>query len=76
MKSWSNMNNRKNENKKLEIKESLPIMRDTPLLNRNINSAPFYLFDKLSQGIFGSFHGSLFNLVRFFHFKHDLITNS
>ena len=38
------------ENKKylLEIKESLLIMRDKPSLNRNINSAPSYLFDKFS----------------------------
>ena len=38
------------ENKKylLEIKESLLIMRDKPSLNRNINSAPLYLFDKVS----------------------------
>ena len=36
------------ENKRylLEIKESLLIMRDKPSLNRNINSAPLYLFDK------------------------------
>ena len=32
----------------LEIKESLLIMRDKPSLNRNINSAPLYLFDKIS----------------------------
>ena len=31
-----------------EIKESLLIMRDKPSLNRNINSAPLYLFDKVS----------------------------
>ena len=38
------------ENKKflLEIKESLLIMRDKPLLNRNITSTPLYLFDKIS----------------------------
>ena len=38
------------ENKKylLEIKESLLIMKDKPSLNRNINSAPLYLFDKVS----------------------------
>ena len=38
------------ENKKylLEIKESLLIMRDKPSLNRNSNSAPLYLFDKVS----------------------------
>ena len=38
------------ENKKhlLEIKESLLIMRDKPSLNRNINSAPLHLFDKVS----------------------------
>ena len=32
----------------LETKESLLIMRDKPSLNRNINSAPLYLFDKVS----------------------------
>ena len=32
----------------LEIKESLLIMRDKPSLNRYINSAPLYLFDKVS----------------------------
>ena len=38
------------ENKRylLEIKESLLIMRDKPSLNRNINSAPLYLIDKVS----------------------------
>ena len=38
------------ENKKylLEIKESLLIMRDKLLLNRNINSTPLRLFDKVS----------------------------
>ena len=38
------------ENKKvlLEIKESLLIMRDKPSINRNISSAPLYLFDKVS----------------------------
>ena len=38
------------ENKKffLEIKESLLIMRDKPPLNKNISSAPLYLFDKVS----------------------------
>ena len=30
----------------LEIKESLFIMRDSPLLNRTISSSPLYLFDK------------------------------
>ena len=32
----------------LKIKETLLIMRDKPLLNRNINSAPLYLLDKVS----------------------------
>ena len=32
----------------LEIKESLLLMRDKPSLNRNISSAPLYLFDKVS----------------------------
>ena len=38
-----------NENKVilLELKESLLIMRDKPSLNRNIRSAPLYLFDKV-----------------------------
>ena len=38
------------ENKKflLEIKESLLIMRDKRSLNRNIRSAPLYVFDKVS----------------------------
>ena len=31
----------------LELKESLLIMRDKPSLNRNIRSAPLYLFDKV-----------------------------
>ena len=37
------------ENRKflLELKESLLIMRDKPSLNRNIRSAPLYLFDKV-----------------------------
>ena len=37
------------ENKKLllELKESLLIMRDKPSLNKNIISAPLYLFDKV-----------------------------
>ena len=41
------------ENKKylLEIKETLLIMRDKPSLNRNINSAPLYLFDKVSEQV-------------------------
>ena len=36
------------ENKKflLELKESLLLMRDKPTLNRNIISAPLYLYDK------------------------------
>ena len=36
------------ENKKflLELKESLLIMRAKPSLNRNVTSAPLYLFDK------------------------------
>ena len=37
------------ENKKflLELKESLPIIRDKPSLNRNIRSALLYLFEKV-----------------------------
>ena len=31
----------------LELKENLLIMRDKPSLNRNIRSAPLYLFDKV-----------------------------
>ena len=38
----------KNKNYLLETKESLLNIGDKPSLNRNINSAPFYLFDKVS----------------------------
>ena len=38
----------KNKKHLLEIKESLLIMRDKPSLNRNINTAPLYLFYKIS----------------------------
>ena len=46
--SYDNFSNltRENKNFLLELKESLLIMRDKPCLNRNITSAPFYLFDK------------------------------
>ena len=48
--SFDNFSVLAHENKKylLEIKESLLIMRDKPSLNRNINSAPLYLFYKVS----------------------------
>ena len=48
--SFDNFSVLAHENKKylLEIKERLLIMRDKPSLNRNINSAPLYLFDKVS----------------------------
>ena len=48
--SFDNFSVLAHENKKylLEIKESLLIMRDKPSLNRSINSAPLYLFDKVS----------------------------
>ena len=48
--SFDNFSVLAHENKKylLEIKESLLIMRDKPSLNRNINSAPLHLFDKVS----------------------------
>ena len=48
--SFDNFSVLAHENKKylLEIKESLLIMRDKPSLNRNFNSAPLYLFDKVS----------------------------
>ena len=48
--SFDNFSVLAHENKKhlLEIKESLLIKRDKPSLNRNINSAPVYLFDKVS----------------------------
>ena len=38
---------KKNKKFLLELKESLLIMRDKPSLNRNIRSAPLYLFDKV-----------------------------
>ena len=49
--SFNNFRVLAHENKKhlLEIKETLLIMRDKPSLNRNINSAPLYLFDKVSE---------------------------
>ena len=48
--SFDNFSVLAHENKKylLEIKESLLIMRDKLLLNRNINSTPLRLFDKVS----------------------------
>ena len=61
--SFDNFSVLAHENKKylLEIKESLLIMRDKPSLNRSINSAPLYLFDKV--------YVSLFNLVSLFPSK-------
>ena len=48
--SFDNFSVLAHKNKKylLEIKENLLIMRDKPSLNKNINSAPLYLFDKIS----------------------------
>ena len=47
--SVENFNVLTKENKKFlfELKESLLIMTDKPSLNRNIRSAPLYLFDKV-----------------------------
>ena len=47
--SFENFSVLTKENKKflLELKESLLIMRDKLSLNRNIRSAPLYLFDKV-----------------------------
>ena len=47
--SFKNFSVLTKENKKflLELKESLLIMRDKPSLNRNIRSAPLYLFEKV-----------------------------
>ena len=68
--SFDNFSVLAHENKKylLEIKESLLIMRDKPSLNRNINSAPLYLFDNLTS--FSLLHVSLFNLVSLFPSKY------
>ena len=46
--SYDNFSILTRENKKflLELKESLLIMREKPYLNRNITSAPLYLFVK------------------------------
>ena len=46
--SYGNFSILTHENKMflLELKESLLIMRDKPSLNRNITSAPLYLFDR------------------------------
>ena len=48
--SFDNFNILAHESKKflLKIKESLLTMTDKPSLNRNISSAPLYLFDKVS----------------------------
>ena len=47
--SFENFSVLTKDNKKslLELKESLLIMRDKPSLNRNIRSAPLYLFDEV-----------------------------
>ena len=47
--SFENVSVLTKENEKflLELKESLRILRDKPYLNRNIRSAPLYLFDKV-----------------------------
>ena len=47
--SFENFSVLTKENKKflLELKESLLIMRNKPSLNKNITSAPLYLFDKV-----------------------------
>ena len=47
--SFENFSVLAKESKKflLEFKESYQIMRDKPFLNRNIRSAPLYLFDKV-----------------------------
>ena len=70
--SFDNFSILAHENEKflLKIKESLLIMRDKPSLNRNISSAPLYLFDKSILNISGTFHGSSFNLISLFPFKH------
>ena len=48
--SFDNVSVLAHENKKylLVIKESVLIMRNKSSLNRNINSTPLYLFDKVS----------------------------
>ena len=72
------------ENKKylLKIKESLLILRDKPSLNRDINSASLYLFDKVSEQGISRNPVSLFNFKYhykilkkniFTRLKHDLI---
>ena len=73
--SFDNFSILAHENRKLllQIKESLLIMRDKRSLNRNISSAPLYLFDKVST------HFTVFYLTSFvFPFKHhcqNLIIN-
>ena len=49
--SFDNFSILAHDNKKLllEIKETLLLMRDKPSLDRNISSAPLYLFDKVSE---------------------------
>ena len=48
-------------------------MRDKPCLNRNINSAPLWLFDNISQALV-FFHVVLFNLVSLFPSKYHYKT--
>ena len=47
--SFKNFSVLTKENKKflLELKKSFLVMRDKPSFNRNIRSAPLYLFDKV-----------------------------
>ena len=52
----------------LGILESLLIIRDKPSLNKNINSAPLCLFDKVSLGILA--YSTLVYLISLFYLKY------
>ena len=60
--SFENFSILAQENKRylLEIKESLLIMGNKSSQNRNINSTPLYLFDKVSLTIVNLFRASVY----------------
>ena len=57
------------ENKKylLELKESLLIMRDRPPMNRNVRSAPLYLFEWIFIALFAALCGLLWSVFYLFY---------
>ena len=55
------------DNKKylLELKESLLIMRDRPSMNRNVRSAPLYLFEWVLVTLFAALYGLLWSVFTY-----------